>query len=156
MDEIDKKILQTLQKNARISLKNVAQKTYLSSPAVSTRIDKLEREKVITGYHAAVNPVKLGYPIMALISLDVAPGDKIKFYDSMEAIPNVLECNCVTGEYSMLMKVAFQSTLDLDIFVDQIQCYGKARTQIIFSTPVGPRGIDIGKEMQRLKNASGE
>ena len=56
MDEIDKKILQMLQENARYSLKKIAESTFLSSPAVSSRIGKLEREDIITGYHAAVDP----------------------------------------------------------------------------------------------------
>ena len=49
MDEIDKKILQMLQENARYSLKKIAENTFLSSPAVSSRIGKLEREGIITG-----------------------------------------------------------------------------------------------------------
>ncbi|MCA5011146.1 Lrp/AsnC family transcriptional regulator, partial [Clostridioides difficile] len=87
--------------------KNIAEIAFLSSPAVSARIEKLERDKIITGYHAAVDSRKLGYHITAFISLDVTSADKIRFYGDMESIPNVLECNCVTGEYSMLVKVAF-------------------------------------------------
>lgn len=147
MDDIDKKIVQTLQKNARASLKNIAENTFLSSPAVSSRIEKLEREKIISGYHAAVDPMKLGYHIIAFVNLDVSPIDKIQFYAYMESIPNVLECNCVTGDYSMLIKVAFQSTMELDIFIGQLQKYGKTSTQIVFSTPVGPRGVDVMAEL---------
>lgn len=147
MDDIDRKIIQTLQKNARASLKNIAEKTFLSSPAVSSRIEKLEREKIITGYHASVDPMKLEYHIIAFVNLDVSPVDKISFYSSMEAIPNVLECNCVTGDYSMLIKVAFESTMELDVFIGQLQKYGKSNTQIVFSTPVGPRGVDVMAEL---------
>ena len=109
MDEIDKKILQMLQENARYSLKKIAESTFLSSPAVSSRIGKLEREDIITGYHAAVDPVKLGYHITAYVNLDVLPGEKLVFYERMAEIPNVLECSCVTGDYSMLLKVAFSA-----------------------------------------------
>lgn len=143
MDDIDKKIVQTLQRNARASLKNIAENTFLSSPAVSSRIEKLEREKIITGYHASVDPMKLGYHITAFVNLDVSPVDKLPFYSSMESIPNVLECNCVTGDFSMLIKVAFESTMELDVFIGQLQKYGKTSTQIVFSTPVGPRGVDV-------------
>lgn len=143
MDEIDKKILQMLQENARYSLKKIAENTFLSSPAVSSRIGKLEREGIITGYHAAVDPVKLGYHITAFVNLDVRPGEKAGFYDHMAAIPNVLECSCVTGDYSMLLKVAFRSTMELDIFIGEVQKYGKTNTQIVLSTPVGPRGADV-------------
>ena len=142
MDEIDKKILQMLQENARYSLKKIAESTFLSSPAVSSRIGKLEREDIITGYPAAVDPVKLGYHITAYVNLDVLPGEKLVFYERMAEIPNVLECSCVTGDYSMLLKVAFSSTMELDAFIGEVQKYGKTNTQIVLSTPVGPRGAD--------------
>ncbi len=115
----------------------------MSSPAVSARIEKLEKDGIIAGYHAMVDPMKLGYHIIAFINLDVVPEDKPKFYTYAAEMPNVLECNCVTGEYSMLMKVAFQSTMELDIFIGQLQKFGKTSTQIVFSTHVGPRGVDV-------------
>lgn len=52
MDNIDRKILHLLQKNARTPLKYLASKVFLSSPAVSARIDRLEKSGIITGYHA--------------------------------------------------------------------------------------------------------
>lgn len=142
MDDIDRKILKLLQANARMSLKTIAENTFLSSPAVSARIERLEKDGIITGYHAMVNPMKLGYHILAFINLDVPPEEKPKFYTYAEDIPNVLECSCVTGEYSMLMKVAFRSTMELDMFIGQLQKFGKTSTQIVFSTQVGPRGVD--------------
>ncbi len=143
MDDIDRKILRLLQKNARMSLKTIAEKTFLSSPAVSARIERLERDGIISGYHAWVDPIRLGYHILAFINLDVLPEDKPKFYAYAEGVPNILECSYVTGEFSMLMKVAFQSTMDLDIFIGQLQKFGKTSTQIVFSTHVGPRGVDV-------------
>ena len=80
MDEIDRKILKLLQDNARVSLKTIAENTFLSSPAVSARIERLEKEGIITGYHASVDPVKLGYHILAYINLEVIPEDKEQFY----------------------------------------------------------------------------
>jgi Lrp/AsnC family leucine-responsive transcriptional regulator len=143
LDDIDRKILKLLQENARMSLKTIAESTFLSSPAVSARIEKLEKDGVISGYHALVDPVKLGYHIIAFINLNVLPEDKPRFYTYVESIPHVMECNFVTGEYSMLMKVAFQSTMELDLFIGQLQKFGKTNTQIVFSTHVGPRGIDV-------------
>ena len=143
MDDIDRKILKLLQANARMSLKTIAENTFLSSPAVSARIERLEKEGIITGYHAMVDPMKLGYHILAFINLDVVPEDKPKFYAYAKEVPNVLECSCVTGDFSMLMKVAFQSTMELDMFIGQLQKFGKTSTQIVFSTHVGPRGVDV-------------
>ena len=142
MDDIDRKILKLLQANARTSLKTIAENTFLSSPAVSARIEKMEKDGIISGYHAQIDPMKLGYHIIAFINLNVIPEDKPKFYAYAESIPNVLECNCVTGEYSMLIKVAFESTMQLDAFIGELQKFGRS-TQIVFSTHVGPRGVYV-------------
>ena len=64
MDHIDREILQILQHNARASLKMIAEKTFLSSPAVSARIEKLEKDGIITSYQAQIDPMKLGYHIL--------------------------------------------------------------------------------------------
>ena len=56
---------------------------------------------------------------------------------------NVLECNCVTGTYSIMLKVAFPSTMELDTFIGHLQQFGNTQTQIVFSTAVPPRGVGI-------------
>ncbi len=146
MDHIDREILKILQQNARTSLKTIAEKTFLSSPAVSARIEKLERDQIITAYQAQVSPMKLGYHIIAFINLNVLPEDKSKFYKYAESIPNILECSSVTGEFSVIMKVAFESTMQLDTFLGQLQKFGKTSTQIVFATHVGPRGVQVQDE----------
>ncbi len=146
MDSIDIKILDMLQKNARTPLKAIAENVFLSSPAVSTRIEHLEKQGIIKAYTSIVNKEKLGYHITAFINLEMEPTQKKEFYPFVSAIPNVLECNCVTGEYSMLLKVAFKSTVELDSFIGKLQKFGKTSTQIVFSTPVEPRGINITEE----------
>ena len=143
MDKIDCKIISLLQENARYPLKYLAEKVELSSPAVSARIERLESQGILTGYHATLDPVTLGYHITAFINLTLEPHQKVEFYPFIEKCPNVLECNCVTGAYSMLIKVCFPSTQELDVFIGQLQKFGKTETQIVFSTAVQPRGIDI-------------
>lgn len=143
MDKIDIKILHLLQENARYPLKYLAEKVYLSSPAVSARIERLEKQGIISGYHAEVNPRILGFHITAFINLTLEPKQKPEFYPFIDSCPNVLECDCVTGTYSMHIKVCFPSTLELDSFIGQLQKFGKTETQIVFSTPVQTRGINI-------------
>ena len=143
MDSIDKQIIQLLGDNARASLKEIAAETFLSSPAVSARIARLENEGIITGYSAQINLHKLGYHITAFINLELSPNQKPTFYPFVKACPNILECNCVTGEYSMLLKVAFPSTVELDVFIGELQQFGKTYTQIVFSTSIEPRGVQL-------------
>lgn len=141
IDKFDEEILTALQGNARESVKTIASKVFLSSPAVSARIERLENDGVITGYHADVDPEFFGYHIKAFINLEVAPASKPEFYPFIRECSNVVECNCVTGDFSMLIEVLFPRTDDLDLFIGQLQRFGRTRTQIVFSTVVDHRGI---------------
>ena len=124
-------------------LKEIANQVYLSTPAVSARIEKMEKEGIITGYQAQINPEALGYYIKAFINLEVAPEDKKEFYPYVKACPNVIECNCVTGDYSMILEVLFRSTVELDQFIGELQRFGRTKTLIVFSTSVEHRGIHV-------------
>ncbi len=143
MDSIDLKIISILQKEARIPLKVLAERVFLSSPATAARIDRLEKEGIISGYHASVNLKKLGFPIIAFINLELRPDQKPEFYPFICSHPNVLECSCVTGHFAMHIKVAFDTTENLDQFIGILQKFGSTETQIAFSTPQEPRGVDI-------------
>ena len=143
LDNIDKMIITMLQENARMSLKEIAQKVYLSSPAVSARIENLVQNGYIEGFHARINPIKLGYHIKAFINLEVSPIDKKDFYPYINSCKNVVACNCVTGDYSMLLEVLFPSTDELDQFIGELQKYGRTKTLIVFSTCVEYRGLQM-------------
>ena len=108
---------------------------------MSARIEKMEKEGYITGYQAQVNPIALGYHIKALINLEVPPEEKSVFYPYIKECLNVVECNCVTGEYSMVLEVLFPSTVELDKFIGELQRFGRTKTLIVFSTSVEHRGI---------------
>ncbi|MDO4269432.1 MAG: Lrp/AsnC family transcriptional regulator [Eubacteriales bacterium] len=143
MDEIDLKLLRLLQQNSRAPVKYLAGAVSLSSPAVSARIERLEKRGVIRGYTLDIDPLQLGYHILAYINLDMQPAQKAEFYPFIQSCPSVLECNCVTGNYSMLVKVSFGSTQELDSFIGQLQKFGKTKTQIVFSSPVPPRATVV-------------
>ena len=143
MDHIDRQIIDMLQENARTPLKVIAERADLSSPAVSARIERLEKSGIITGYHAQINSMLFGYHIKAFINLEVEPNQKKEFYPFIQAIPNVIECNCVTGDYSMLIEVTFQTTIQLDHFINELQQFGRTKTLIVFSTSVEHRDVPI-------------
>lgn len=143
MDAIDRKLLDMLQENARMPIKDLAEKVFLSSPAVSARIHNLEKEGYILGYQAQVDPLKLGYHVKAFINLEVDPSDKSTFYPYIKERKNVIECNCVTGDYSMIIEGLFHSTDELDQFINEIQRFGKTKTLIVFSTSVERRDVKL-------------
>ena len=143
LDSIDKKIIEILQANARTPIKDIAAEVFLSSPAVSSRIEKMEKAGMISGYHAQINYLLFGYHIKAFINLEVEPYQKKEFYPFIQAIPNVIECNCVTGDYAMLIEVAFQTTIELDHFINELQHFGRTKTLIVFSTSVEHRDVPV-------------
>jgi Lrp/AsnC family leucine-responsive transcriptional regulator len=149
LDNIDIKIINILQQNARATLKDIARQVFLTSPSVAARIERLEDEGIIEGYHAQINPMLLDYHIKAFINLEVEPSQKVKFYPFIKAIPNVVECNCVTGDYSMLIEVLFQSTMELDHFINELQQFGRTKTQIVFSTSVEQRAVPVQPSVRR-------
>lgn len=106
----------------------------------------MKKQGIILGYNTVIDKQKLGYHITAFINLEMTPNQKPEFYPFIQQCPNVLECNCVTGSFSMLIKVAFHSTQELDTFIGQLQHFGNTSTQIVFSTPVANREITIKDE----------
>lgn len=143
LDETDRKILDLLQENARMPLKEIAQEVHMSSPAVSARITHMERTGVIMSYRAQLNPAAIGMNIKAFINLEVAPDQKKEFYPYIAKCINVIECNCVTGEYSMVIEVLFRTTSELDVFIGELQKFGRTKTLIVFSTSVEHRGVKL-------------
>ena len=143
IDETDLQILSMLEENARVSVKSIAERTFLSSTAIATRSEKLERSGYIEGYTVRVNPRAFGMNIKAFINLEVEPVQKADFYPYIRSCPNVVQCNCVTGDYAMLIEVVFKTTAELDHFINELQHFGKTKTQIVFSTSVEHRAAYI-------------
>ena len=146
MDSIDKSILKILQENARMPIKDIAARVSLSSPAVSTRIAKMERDGIIGGYGVQLNRERLGYLITAYVEVEMEPSLKPKFHDEIESCDNVLECCGVTGHYSQILKAAFRTTNDLDAFLTRVQTYGRTSTHIVLSSHIPPRDNLIDAE----------
>ena len=84
LDDTDKKIIELLQQNGRTPLKRIADEVFLSPPTVSARIDRLEKDGVIIGYFANINPEAFDYHIKAFINLEVEPIRKKEFYTYIE------------------------------------------------------------------------
>lgn len=139
LDDIDTQILTILQDNARTSLKDIAKKVFMSPTAVGARIDRMLEEGVLEGFTTRINPEAMAHNIKAFINLQIEPDRKAEFAEYIEGVLNVVECNSVTGDYSMLIEVRFPTTADLDQFIGELQHFGKTKTQIVFSTLVKHR-----------------
>ncbi|MFD1126046.1 Lrp/AsnC family transcriptional regulator [Lentilactobacillus raoultii] len=141
LDPNDEKILNLLQADGRLSVKRLSMVLGLSAPAVSQRLTNLKNKGILKGYRAEVDLNKLDLSVRAFVQVDVSPNQKTQFYSFIKHIPNILECNVVTGPYAMLLKVAYQVPEELDDLVNRLQRFGKTNTMMVFSTPVRPRGF---------------
>ena len=101
----------------------------------------MERAGYIQGYYTKINPAKFGLDIKAFISLELEPIQKKDFYPYIRSCENVVQCSCITGEYSMLIEVLYATTAALDKFINELQHFGRTKTQIVFSTPVEHRDV---------------
>src|SRR5436853_818533 len=120
LNPIDYKILDLLQRNARMTQSEIAASVGLSQPAVAERMKKLEQEGVITAYAARVDSRKLGKDITAFIGVRIEhPKYNKEFARRMLLHKDVLECHRVTGADSYLLKVVTESTETLDRLISE-------------------------------------
>ena len=107
LDRIDLKILDVLQRDGRISITDLAEKVSLSATPCSERVKRMEREGVITGYYARVNPAALGKNLLVFleIKLSAKSGDVFdKVKEELLYVPEVMECHLVSGDFDYLVK----------------------------------------------------
>lgn len=147
LDNLDIKILKTLQKKGRVKRSMLAEEVGLSLPSVSERLNKLEEKGVIEGYYAKLNRISFGYDIMAFIFVTM---DSSKHYKSLithvEKIPMIIECHSVLGEGSHILKVIAKNTESLEKLLSKIQSWAgvvSTKTTFILSTIKETTQIDI-------------
>ncbi|MDK2124673.1 winged helix-turn-helix transcriptional regulator [Parachitinimonas caeni] len=107
LDRLDRKILRLLQADGRMSMTELAEKIGLSTTPCSERVKRLEREGVIEGYYARLNPKALGLGLLVFVELrlSVKSGDLFEaFRRDALALPNVVECHLVSGDFDYLIK----------------------------------------------------
>lgn len=136
IDNLDKKILNIIMKNARIASKDVAVECGVSRAAIHQRIQRLIEMKVITGSGYTVNPKALGYNTCTYVGVSLEKGSLYReVVKELEKIPEVVECHYTTGPYSMLIKVYAKDNQHLmELLNDKIQhISGVTETETLIS-----------------------
>lgn len=134
MDELDHKIIQLLSQNARMPVKDIAKQVNLTSPAVSSRIHRLEKSGVIGGYTVVLHHPEEASRVQALISIATSPGCRSDLLRLAADEPQVLQCFRVTGSYNYILKVSCTSIEALEHLLNKIQKLGSTNTQIVLNT----------------------
>lgn len=107
LDRLDRRILDILQREGRISVTELAQRIGLSTSPCAERVKRMEREGVITGYHARVSPAALDRPLLVFVEITLASKSADVFEkvrNELLHIPEVQECHLVSGSFDYLVK----------------------------------------------------
>jgi Lrp/AsnC family leucine-responsive transcriptional regulator len=140
LDAVNLQLLKLLREDGRLSVAELGRRISMSAPAVAERVQRLERAGVITGYHADVDPSRVGFPIAAVVRIRPAPGQLQKIPEVARDTPEVAECYRITGEDCYLLKVHLRAINELEELLDRFTPYGLTTTSIIHSAPVPRRG----------------
>lgn len=115
LDKLDRNILKILQEDGRIAMKDLAERVGLTVTPCIERVKRMERDRVITGYYARVDPAQLGAAL--LVFVEITLGNKSgnmfdQFRREVQKIPEVLECHLVSGEFDYLIKARIGEMAD--------------------------------------------
>lgn len=136
IDDIARKLLDELQKNARASYAELGRLVGLSPSATAERLRRLEDAGIIRGYRADLDPSSLGLGLTALIRMTA---DGVQYQQLMNFLAScdaVRECHHVTGGDALMMKVVVPSIEQLEALIMKLLRYGVPTTSIVLSTPV--------------------
>lgn len=117
LDRTDRLILETLQRDARITNAALAEKVCLSESACLRRVRALEGSGLISGYGARIDQVKAGLPVNVFVSITLDRQDQTDlqaFEEAVRRIPEVMECYLMTGDFDYLLRVVVADTADFE------------------------------------------
>jgi Lrp/AsnC family leucine-responsive transcriptional regulator len=143
LDDVNRRLLAHLQEDPRLTMSALARLVGMSSPAVTERVQRLERAGVIRGYRLDVDPAALGLPVTAWVRVRPGPGQLTKVADLAAGLPNVSECHRITGEDCFLIKLHAATIESLTETLDKILLYGQTVTSVVHSSPVPPRALPV-------------
>ena len=144
LDEINRRLLAGLQDDARLSMAELGRRVSLSAPAVAERVQRLEAAGVIRGYRAELDPRALGFPVGVIVRVRPNARQLHRIPELARTIPEIIECQRITGEDCFSMQLHLRSIDDLEAIIDQFLPYGRTTTSIMQSAPIPRRPLPLG------------
>lgn len=134
LDKMDGRILQLLQRNARMSNTEIGKRVGLSQPAVTARIQRLEEAGVIEGYAAQINPRRAGMEITALIRLKTTHAKIDACLAAFTSMRAVVEVDRITGDDCFIVRATVAAMEELEATIDKLASLGSVTTSIVLAT----------------------
>lgn len=134
IDEVDKKILDELSKNSRMTMKELGEKVHLTAPATTSRVIKLKDNGIIKGCSIEVNHVKLGFTVHSFLNIyinNISHQPYLSFIETQsEYIINNFK---ISGDGCYLLECKFPSNEVLDQFLKELNKYANYKLSIVIS-----------------------
>jgi Lrp/AsnC family transcriptional regulator, leucine-responsive regulatory protein len=143
LDDINRRLLNELQRDGRVAFAELGRRVGLSAPAVAERVGRLEREGVITGYRAEVDPKAIGYALAAVVRVRPFARQIHKIPEIAAQTPEIIECERITGEDCFLLRLHVRAMDDLEPVLDRFTPFGQTTTSIVHSAPVPRRALPL-------------
>jgi len=144
LDDTDRRLIEALDRNARTSTADLARLVGLSPQSTADRVRRLEDLRVIAGFTVKLDPAALGLGIAAYIRVRPAMGELPRVAKLLSEIPEIVECDRITGDDCFIAKVFVTRVDDLERVIDRVTPYAQTNTSIVQSTPVMRRQPKFG------------
>ncbi len=145
MDAIDREILEILQSEARITMKEIGQRIGLTSPSIIERVKKLEDNGIINGYKAIIDFAKAGLSLKAIITVTVDGQAGPRFEEFTRQRNHILECHRVTGPFQYVLLAAVPGLKELETLTNRIAEFGPTSSYLILSSPVQDKQVSFSE-----------
>ncbi len=142
IDELDARLIAALRESPRVGLLEISRRLGVARGTVQARLAKLEARGVITGYGPEVDPAAMGYGIQAFVLLELAQGRLAEATQVLEAVPEVVEADAISGPQDLLCRLVARDTEHLQEIVNRILATAAIRrstSYIVLSQQVKPR-----------------
>ena len=142
IDDLDARLIEELRENPRVGLLEVSRRLKVARGTVQARLAKLEQRGVITGYGPEVEPAAMGYPILALMLLDLGQGRLEEAVEALDEVPEVLEADAVSGPHDIIARVVARDTAHLQENVNRLvasPAIERSTSHIVLTRQVPPR-----------------
>ena len=147
VDGLDRRIMQLFATEPRIGVLGASRALGVARGTVQARLERLERDGVLTSWAPTVDPAALGFPVSAFATLEITQGRGHRpVAEHLQAIPEVLEAHTITGAADMMVRLVARSNADLQRVIDQVVASPdvvRAATVIVLATEIAPRVLPL-------------
>jgi DNA-binding Lrp family transcriptional regulator len=142
IDDLDARLIAELRAHPRLGLLEISRRLGVARGTVQARLSKLERRGVVLGYGPEIDAAELGHAIQALVMLELTQGRLAEAVEALEATPEVLEVDAVSGPQDLICRVAARDTEHLQELVNRLlatDAIRRSTSYVVLSRPIRPR-----------------